>query len=93
MNILIDVVDEENGNVVTDKPIKSNTSELREQRDALEDMYKAMTKLTSLPIPGLNNNMVNGYSDNLNKTVTLLNDIINITSEVEESGEQWDSVC
>ena len=46
-----------------------------------------MTKLTSLPIPGLNNNMVNGYSDNLNKTVTLLNDIINITSEVEESGE------
>jgi|MDSZ01.3.fsa_nt_gb benzoyl-CoA reductase/2-hydroxyglutaryl-CoA dehydratase subunit BcrC/BadD/HgdB len=87
MNILIDVVDEENGNVVTDKPIKSNTSELREQRDALEDMYKAMTKLTSLPIPGLNNNMVNGYSDNLNKTVTLLNDIINITSEVEESGE------
>ena len=87
MNILIDVVDEENGNVVTDKPIKSNTSELREQRDALEDMYKAMTKLTSLPIPGLNNNMVNGYSDNLKKTVTLLNDIINITSEVEESGE------
>ena len=87
MNILIDVVDEENGNVVTDKPIKSNTSELREQRDALEDMYKAMAKLTSLPIPGLNNNMVNGYSDNLNKTVTLLNDIINITSEVEESGE------
>ncbi len=78
MNILIDVVDEDNGNLLKSKsgPIRVTSSELKTQRDALNDMLQASSKLLNMPLVGLNKSMVTEYVDNVQKTVTLMDNIL-----------------